>query len=205
MLRRISLTVLAIALILSLGNLNAETKGKSKTLDNLQAAFNGESNANAKYLAYAKKADEEGYKQVASLFRAAAKAEEIHKTTHSTLIKKLGAVPKADIKTPAPKSTKENLQDALTGETYEKDKMYPDFIAQAKIEKNKDAVKAFNGAKAAETEHAKLYAGAIKNLDKMKVKAAYFVCPVCGYTVAKIGFDKCPVCYTEKGKFLKID
>ena len=100
----------------------------SKTLENLIAAFNGESNANAKYIEYAKKADEEGYQGVASLFRAAAAAEEIHFKNHAEVIKKLGGTPKADIQLPKILSTKENLVDAIKGENYEHDVMYPDFL-----------------------------------------------------------------------------
>jgi rubrerythrin len=83
--------------------------------------------------------------------------------------------------------------------------MYPDFIKQAKADKNKEALKAFNGAKSAETEHAKLYKEALNNMGKMKeLSLNYFVCPECGYTTARIDLDKCPVCYTPKNKFIKI-
>ncbi len=90
-----------------------------KTLENLQAAFNGESNAHAKYLAYANKADEEGYLKVATLFRAAAYAEEVHLNNHAKVIKGMGASPKAEIKLPEIHSTAQNLADAIKGETYE--------------------------------------------------------------------------------------
>lgn len=178
-----------------------------KTLDNLQAAFNGESNANAKYLAFAAKADEEGFGQVASLFRAAAKAEEVHAAKHATVIKKMGAVPKADIQNPEVKSTKENLDAAIKGETYERDVMYPDFIKTAKAEKNMDALEAFNFAKTAEAEHAKFYNEDLQKLDSLKgkTKKTFFVCTVCGYTVTKIDFDKCPSCFYPKDKYVKVD
>src|ERR1035437_8894108 len=116
-------------------------KDSSRTLENLQAAFNGESNAHNKYLAFAKKAGEEGYGEVASLFRAAAKAEEIHASNHAAVIRKLGAEPKADIHAPEIKSTRENLAVAIAGETYERDTMYPEFIAEAKAVKNSDALR----------------------------------------------------------------
>nr|WP_217909465.1 rubrerythrin family protein [Desulfosediminicola flagellatus] len=102
-----------------------------KTLDNLQAAYDGESNANAKYLAFAAKADEEGYGEVASLFRAAAKAEQIHMASHAKVIQEMGAVPIAKIKEAQVLTTKENLQAAIEGETYEKTMMYPEFISAA--------------------------------------------------------------------------
>ena len=127
------------------------------TLDNLNAAFNGESNAHARYLAFAKKADEEGYGEVASLFRAAARAEEIHAANHAAVIKKLGGVPKADVQAPDVKSTKENLEAAIKGESYERDTMYPEFLAKARKEGQRDAIETFNFAKSAEAEHAKLY------------------------------------------------
>ncbi len=176
------------------------------TLDNLQAAFDGESNAHARYVAFAKKADEEGFTQVGSLFRAAATAEEIHFKNHAAVIKKLGAEPKADIKKPEVKSTKENLEAALKGESYERDTMYPEFLKQARAEGNRGAVRSFNFAKAAEAEHAKLYEEALKNLDQWKGgKKLFLVCVECGYTTAKTDFSKCPVCSTPKDKFLKVD
>lgn len=170
----------------------------NKTLDNLMAAFNGESNAHAKYMEYAKKADEEGYGKVASLFRAAASAEKIHFTNHAVVIKSMGGTPEADIKLPAIKSTKENLEDAIKGETYEKTTMYPEFLAQAKEEHNSDAIRTFTYALAAETEHAKLYGKALANLASWKApNTEFYVCPTCGYTLeGKPSFASCPVCMT---------
>ena len=176
----------------------------SKTLDNLMAAFNGESNANAKYLAFAKKADQEGFAGAAALFRAAAKAEETHARTHGEVIKKMGGAPKADIKLPEIKATADNLKAALEGETYEKDKMYPEFIAEARTAGNKDAVRAFNFAISAETEHAKFYADASANLQAWKVAKTFYVCPVCGKTVLATDFSKCPVCFTPADQYVKI-
>lgn len=196
----LSLFLLAAALIAS-----AATTTPSKTLDNLQAAFNGESNAHARYLEFAKKADAEGYGPVASLFRAAARAEEIHASNHAVVIKKLGGTPGAKIETAVVKSTKENLESAIKGETYEKDTMYPDFLKEARSVANKDAVQTFNYAKTAETEHAKLYANALNNLDKMKGKGeAYYVCTVCGFTTTKVAFTKCPSCFSPKEKYVPV-
>jgi len=176
----------------------------SKTLDNLQAAFNGESNANAKYLEFAKKADQEGYAGAAALFRAAAKAEEFHARNHADVIKKLGGAPKAEIKLPAIKTTAENLKAAIEGETYERDKMYPEFIAEAKAAGEKDAVKSFNFAVTAEGQHAKFYAEAAANLTAWKAAKKFAVCPVCGNTVTVVDFSKCPVCFTPGEKFVPV-
>lgn len=179
------------------------TAKDSKTLENLQAAFNGESNAHAKYLAYSKKAAGEGYLKVAALFRAAAAAEEIHFNNHAKVIKSMGAIPIAEIKLPGIKSTKENLADAIKGETYEQTVMYPGFLVQAEKDQNDDAIQTFTYAETAEGEHAKLYKKALSNLNNWKVAGAGLsVCPICGYTVeGKPAFEDCPVCATPKKDF----
>ena len=175
------------------------------TLDNLQAAYNGESNAHAKYLAFAQKADAEGYPQAASLFRAAARAEEIHAANHAFVIKKLGGTPAAKIEKPEVKSTKENLEAAIKGESYERDTMYPEFLKEARASRNTDALQTFNYAKTAEAEHAKLYTEALNNLPKMKAKGVtYYVCTVCGYTTTKLDFAKCPSCFNPKEKYVTV-
>ena len=156
-------------------------------IDNLQMAFNGESNAHHRYVAFAKKADDEGYGEVASLFRAAARAEEIHASNHSAVIRKLGAEPKATIEAPAVASTRENLQVAISGETYERDQMYPAFISEAKASKNSEAIRTFTYALKTEAEHARLYSEALKNLDKLRGKSrTYYVCGVCGALAAAV-------------------
>lgn len=173
-----------------------------KTLANLQEAYNGETNANAKYLEYAKKADVEGYGKVASLFRAAAFAEGVHMKNHAEVIKKMGGTPKAEIKLPEIKSTEENLKAAVEGETYERDTMYVDFMLEARRTGNKDALRTFNFAKTAEAEHAKLYKDALANLDKWKGdKTTFYVCQTCGYTTTDVNLQKCPVDFTPKEKF----
>ncbi len=177
----------------------------SKVLDNLQTAFNGESNAHARYLEFANKADQEGYGSVASLFRAAARAEQIHADNHAVVIRKLGGNPQAKIEKTAVKSTSENLQVAIQGETYERDVMYPQFIKEARAERNTDALQTFNYAKSAETEHARLYTEAHSNLAQLKGKAvSYYVCTVCGFTTTKMDFDKCPSCFNPKDKYVAV-
>jgi rubrerythrin len=175
------------------------------TLSNLQAAYNGESNARATYLAYATKAQKEGYAKAAALFRAAAKAEEIHAANHAQVIKALGAEPKADIKAPEVKSTRENLQAAIKGESYERDVMYPGFLTQARKEGKVDAIRTFNYAKTAEAEHARLYQEALDNLDGWKTQnVSFYVCPVCGYTSTARPQEKCPSSFTPSARFLTV-
>ncbi len=175
------------------------------TLDNLQAAFNGESNAHARYTAFAQKADAEGYAQVASLFRAAARAESIHADNHAEVIRKLGGTPNAKLENPEVKSTKENLEAALAGESYERDTMYPEFLAAAKTDRNKDALRTFNLALQAESEHAKLYRAALDDLEDWRSGSREFwVCTVCGYTTTKLDFQKCPACFNPKDRYVKV-
>lgn len=175
------------------------------TLKDMQAAYNGESNAHANYLAYAVKAQEEGYAKAAALFRAAAKAEEIHAANHAQVIKSLGAEPTADLKPAEVKSTRENLQAALKGETYERDVMYPGFLTQARKEGKIDAIRSLNYAKTAEAEHARLYQEALNDMDGWKGQnATFYVCPVCGYTSTTRPTAKCPSSFTPSSRFLAI-
>jgi rubrerythrin len=199
-------TILSILLPAAavVGTKTAE-KGGSRTLENLQTAFNGESNARNKYLLFAKKAVEEGYGEVASLFRAAAKAEEIHANNHAVVIRKLGAEPKADIQAPEVKSTRENLAVAIAGEVYERDTMYPEFIAEAKEVKNSDALRTFTYAIKTEAEHARLYTEALSKLETLKgASKQYFVCQVCGYTTENLNFLRCPVCGVAIEEYLRV-
>jgi len=176
-----------------------------RTLDNLQAAFNGESNAHARYLAFADKAQQEGYEQVASLFRAAARAEEVHAANHATVIRKLGAAPSAKIEGPDVKSTRENLLAAIKGEIYERDVMYPEFLKVARAEHQTDAIRSFTYARIAEAEHATLYTAGERNLESMKSGGVtYYVCTVCGYTTTKLDFEKCPACFNPKEKYVAV-
>ncbi|MCL5109635.1 MAG: rubrerythrin family protein [Chloroflexi bacterium] len=163
------------------------------TTDNLQSAFAGESQANRKYLAFAKKAEADGFAQVAKLFRAAADAETIHAHAHMRV---LGWV----------KDTAANLQAAAEGEAYEFKKMYPEFLQMAKDEGNKPAEISFRNALAVEEVHHSLYQRAIE-----AVKAghdlpaqALFVCPICGYTVGPAAPGKCPVCNTAGNRFAEV-
>lgn len=176
-----------------------------KSIENLQTAFNGESNARERYTAFAKKADEEGFKGVASLFRAAAKAEEVHAAAHKAVIEKMGGKAEAKLDPVTPKTTKENLEAAIKGETYERDIMYPKFAEVADSEENDEALKTINYAKAAEAEHVKLYTEALAKMDTLKDKQVdYFVCQTCGQTVLAVP-AACPVCASKGEKFLKVN
>ncbi len=204
------LLLVSFALVVLFSDAFAQDKpaapAEKTTLDNLQAAYDGESNANARYLAFAKKADEEGYGQVASLFRAAARAEQVHFEHHAAVIKELKGTPKAKIETPVVKSTKENLEAAFKGETYESTVMYPEFLAKAKQDKIKSAVDAFEDAQAAEAVHAKWYKKAIDNLDAWKgQKKDFYVCPLCGNVVDARTGSNCPICMTPVEKFMPVN
>jgi rubrerythrin len=185
----------------------ATTQGsaQAETLENLQAAYNGEFNAHLRYTAYAKKADEEGYKQVAKLFRAAALAEQIHRDNHAEAIRKMGAEPKAEQQELMVKSTRDNLQAAIDGESYERDKMYPEFISKAESINNKDAVQTFKYAQEAEAQHASYYQEALNNLDNWQESSvSFYVCPECGYTTNQLDFANCPECGEEKNNFKEV-
>lgn len=163
-----------------------------KTIDNLKDAFSGESQANRRYLAFARKAEQEGLTQVAKLFRAAAEAETVHALNHLRII--------------GEKSTEENLKAAVSGETFEFKEMYPGYLSTAKQEGNQQAAWSFNVANKVEEIHAGLFSKAIKAL-RNKTKMAeidYYVCSICGNTVEGIAPEKCPICGAPKKKFFKV-
>ncbi len=204
-----ALSCLVAVIMLSSPALCADTAAAQKstpTIDNLMAAYNGESNASARYQAFGKKAETEGYLKVASLFKATSKSEEIHARNHAEVIKKMGYEPKATLEQVKVGSTRENLEAALKGETYEKDTMYPQFIDKAKSDNNKAAVRTFKFAQGVEENHAKLYASALQNLDAWKVGGVVFsVCNVCGNTVEKVDFVLCPVCHEPRSKYFAVN
>jgi rubrerythrin len=161
-----------------------------KSVQDLKEAFAGESQANRKYLAFAEKADREGYPQVARLFRAAAEAETIHAHNHLRALKAI-------------QSTMENLKEAIAGEVAEFQKMYPRMIADAQAEGHKEAERTFNFANEVEKIHAQLFQKALDNMEKKEL-VEIFVCSVCGYTVEGEAPDKCPVCNAVKKLFKSI-
>jgi rubrerythrin len=177
------------------------------TIDNLKAAYNGESTASAKYAAFAEKAKAEGFDTVAVMFLATSKAEAIHADNHKKVLEKLGVTVAApEIGQYTVLSTAENLADAIKGETYEIDTMYPGFIAKANEEKAPDAVKSFTWAFDTEKKHQAFYNVALKALtagSEKTLPANWFVCPVCGNTYdAATVTDACDFCMTKKEKYL---
>lgn len=162
-----------------------------KTHENLMAAFAGESQANRKYLAFAKKAEDEGFAQVARLFRAVAHAETIHALTHFRSAGEVG-------------TTAENLKAAIAGESYENTQMYPAFMKDAEDEGETKALKSFHWANEAEKVHEVLYKDALEALGKTGEEYDYYICPVCGYTHARVAPEKCPVCGALGSRFEKV-
>jgi rubrerythrin len=163
------------------------------TEQNLKDAFAGESQANRKYLAFAKKAEQDGLPNVAKLFRAAAEAETVHAHAH---LRVLGGV----------KTTAENLQAAIDGEGQEFREMYPEFLAAAEAEGNKPAVATIKNALAVEKIHFDLYTQALAAVKSTKdlPAGAIYVCSVCGNTVKGGAPDKCPVCGVGKDRFVEV-
>ena len=162
----------------------------SKTEQNLMDAFAGESQANRKYLAYAKQADKEGYTQVAKLFRAAAEAETIHAHSHLRLAGKIG-------------NTLDNLKDAISGETHEFTDMYPQMIADAQEEDRKSIANILSNVSKVEAVHADLYEKALKSEGKLEA-VDYYICAVCGYTHEGPHEGHCPVCGAKSSVFYAV-
>ena len=187
--------------VLGLGLAFVATTTKAGTLENMKTAFNDESNAKARYEAFAAKADTEGYKSVSALFRATAMSEGIHAAKHEAGIKKLGGEAKATLLKVDVKSTKENIEAALKG--MDKAATYPAFAKQAEADKNTPAVYSFTGAVAAEVEQVKMLKQAASELESWKASGKEFlVCTVCGYTCFSTpDLKKCPVCSAPRDKF----
>lgn len=163
----------------------------SQTQENLKDAFSGESQANSKYLAFAKQAEKDGYPQIAKLFRAVAEAETIHAHAH---LRTLGKV----------KSTAENLESAISGETYEYKSMYPSMIETAREEGESKAEKSFMFAHAVEKVHADLYQKALENIAE-SYDVDFNICSICGYTAENNLPDKCPVCGAKPDTFFQVE
>ena len=177
---------------------------KSQTTENLKAALIGETTASAKYAAYAKKAEDEGYKNIALLFKAASKSESIHAGNHRAALEQLNVKtdkiePNYEVKT-----TKENLQDAIKGESYEVATMYPDFIKKANEEKVNIAMLSLNYAYQTEKEHKVMYQNALEKLNAGKedtMASKYMVCSTCGNTYDGEAPARCGISMTPKDRF----
>lgn len=188
------LSLFAVAAMLSGLSNPASAAVSQQTLQNLNAAYQGESNAAVRYAQFARKADEEGYPQVAHLFRAASEAESIHRDTHKATILQLGGtVDSFELDEVTVGATADNLRAAIKGETYERDTMYPEFLAQARKDNSRPARKTLQYAMNAEKEHARLYQEALDNLGN-NAPADYYVCQVCGMTLTEMPAKRCPSC-----------
>jgi rubrerythrin len=156
---------------------------------NLKEAFAGESQANRKYLAFAKKAEQEGFNNIARLFRTAAEAETIHALGHLNAMNGV-------------KSTAENLREAIAGETYEYSEMYPPMLEQARAE-NHRAKRMFEYATEAEEVHAMLYKLALEAVSQGKdlAETKFYLCPVCGHIETGNPPAICPICGAKGEKY----
>lgn len=179
----------------------------TKTVENIKAAIKGETTASTKYAAYAKKAKEEGNSKVAILFEAASKAESIHANNHRAVLEQLG-VKMDDFKPEyTVKTTKENLEDAIKGETYETTTMYPSFLKTAQSENVSLALISFNYAFQTEKKHQALYKNALDQLNNGKEKSLpskYMVCSTCGNTYDGEAPARCGISMTPKERFITI-
>jgi rubrerythrin len=183
----------------------AEAKVSEQTLKNLNTAYQGESNAANRYAKFAEKALADGNAQAGKLFRAASAAEAIHRDTHLAAIKELEGTPATfQLEAVAPGTTAENLRAAIAGETHERDVMYPEFIATAKADDARPAIRTLEFALAAEKEHAKLYQNMLDTLGQ-PAAADYYVCQVCGMTLMQIPAKKCPSCHKSRDNYKKIN
>lgn len=197
------ITSFAVAVLL--GANAAAQPGSKETLANLNTAHLGEANAQHRYIVFARTADAEGYAQVAKLFRAASSAEATHEFTHMGAIMNLGGkVENSALDVVAPGTTLANLQQVVTGESYERDTMYPGFLKLAEAEKAHEAVRSFGFAMAVEKQHAALFTAALAQLGK-NPSADYFVCPSCGTTTSgSPAKGKCPTCKNPTAKYVNI-
>ena len=196
-----------LLLAISAGVLFSCTPKPVKTIENLKAAYNGESTASAKYTAFAEKAKAEGFDTVAVMFLATSKAEALHAANHLKVLEKLGAKPEApQIGTFEVRSTAENLTDAINGETHEVEHMYPGFITEAENEKVADAVKSFTWAIDTEKKHQVFYNTALTAVNaggEGTLPLGWYVCPVCGNTYDQSSVaDACDFCMTSKDKYV---
>ncbi len=178
------------------GSRRGQTTKPKNTIADLQAGYNGESNARAKYLVFAAAAKKDGYPGMAALFTATSEAEQIHLTHHAEVLKAHGEVAKAVIKKATPGDIKANLLAAIKGEQYEFQTMYPEFIRRVEGAAFADAKKSFEEAKEAEKVHARMYQKYLNDIANQKGKPlTVHLCPFCGYlTDDPKSVKTCPIC-----------
>ena len=179
----------------------------AKTIENMQAAFKGETTASAKYAAYSKKAEQEGYHEIALLYKAASTAENIHANNHKAVLQESGVSVPVIKPEFTVKSTKENLEDAIKGETYEVTTMYPDFLTTANEAGNSIAVMSLTYAYKTEKKHKVMYENALVALQNNTVKSlpsVFYVCSTCGNTYETVAPARCGISMTSSEKFIKI-
>jgi rubrerythrin len=201
------LIILAAFCLLVVTQVFAVPTGIAKTVDNLKAAVIGETTASAKYAAYAKKAREEGYENIARLFEAASKAEGIHAANHRATMQQFGQSMGPVTPNFTVKSTIENLEDAISGESYEVATMYPDFLKESNRENANLATISFNYAYQTEQKHKALYQNALAALKAGKqgtLPSKYYVCLNCGNTYDNEAAARCAICLTPKDRFVAI-
>lgn len=181
---------------------------KTKTIADMQAAFKGESNATARYAAFSKKAVEEGHKEIAMLFKAASLSEKIHAGNHKAVLEEMGITVEPVVLDITVKSTKENLEAAIKGESYEVAEMYPAFIKDANAADNQLALISLNYAYKTEKKHKAFYEKALaafnSNTDKT-LPTTYYICPTCGNTYETSAPKRCGISMTSGEKFVKIN
>jgi rubrerythrin len=183
----------------------AEQPRVRDTRHNLQDVFGHEMNAKARYVESARVADREGYRCVAGLFRACARAEQVHADRHVNAIAWSGDEAKAFLDKLAVGTTVENLKAAVEAETWDATRLYPALLAQARAENMTEAVRSMNFALAAEREHAALFRAALETLEQRLPPRAFHVCPLCGKTVESLDFRKCPNCFTAARAFIRVE
>jgi rubrerythrin len=183
-----------------------------QTLKNLLAAFNRESNVAARYAAFARKTDEEGFLKVGRLFRDLSCSEQIHASNHASIIHEMGGEPHVTVEPIEVKSTAENLQAAIEEELYEINILYPDFFLEAGAQESSNARRTFQYAMESEKDHSVLLTHALDHVRQSQTRwcdkipsvlhscpEVLCVCPECGFTITKTVLNYCPVCYHERG------
>lgn len=200
--KKINVYLLLVVALLSMVSCSQK---HDKTIANLKAAIDGESTASAKYAAFAEQAAKDSLFAVEALFKSTSQAEAIHVKNHQSVLAGLGVtdyvgnVEKFDVK-----STAENLQTAIDGETYEFTTMYPGFIKDAETEKSKESIVSFNYAQDAEIGHAKIYADVLAKIATPEVLASvYYLCPKCGNVYANTPSEICELCQTSSEQFIE--